>query len=170
MTTTQVTAERLSPAKHKFPKSFARGIELYGQQADRLNEPGYREHIARYGLIICEGFNDVINLDTHGIPALGICSNHITTELVTKVANWSKQLAVGKVVLLLDCEDTGDAGARDAAWQFLERGLDVRLGWSQAMHGNAFRGRQPESLTEEELQEVILPALEKSRGVRIVSH
>ena len=115
------------------------------------------------------GFNDVINLDAHGIPALGICSNHITTDQVEKVANWSRQLTAGKVVLLFDCEDTGDEGARDAVWQLLERGLDVRLGWSQAMHGGTFRGRQPESLTEAELREVILPALEQGRGVRVLT-
>ena len=41
----------------------------------------------------------------------------------------------------------------------LQRGLDVRLGWAQAMHDGRFRGRQPESLTREEWQEVILPAI-----------
>ncbi len=47
------------PAKHRFPKGFQRGLELFGQQASRLKEPGYREFIARHGLIVCEGFNDV---------------------------------------------------------------------------------------------------------------
>jgi hypothetical protein len=28
------------PAKHRLPKSFHRGIELFGQQASRLQEPG----------------------------------------------------------------------------------------------------------------------------------
>ena len=60
-----------------------------------------------------------------------------------------------------DCEDTGDEGAKEAAWQLLQRGLDVRLAWTQAMHGGRFRGRQPESLTREEWQEAIAPALQR---------
>jgi len=163
-------AGKSAPAKHRFPKNFHRGIELYGQHRDRLEEPGYREGIARYGLIVVEGFNDVIALDNHGIPAIGICSNRMTREQADKVARWGKQLSAGKVALLLDCEPTGDEGAKEAAWLLLQRGVDVRVAWSQAMHGGVFRGRQPESLTEAELREQILSSLERARGVRIVSH
>ena len=157
------------PAKHRFPKHFHRGIELYGQHAERLNEPGYREAIARYGLILVEGFNDVIGLDNHGLPALGICSNRITAEQVEKVAKWARLLSAGMVSLLFDCEPHGDEGAKDAAWLLLQQGLDVHLGWSQSLHGGAFRGRQPESLTPAELSDCILPWLERSRGVRSVT-
>ena len=157
------------PGKHRFPKNFHRGIELYGQHRDRLKEPGYAEVIARYGLILVEGFNDVIALDNFGMPALGICSNRITAEQVEKVTRWARQLSAGKVALLFDCDGMGEAGAQNAAWRLLEEGLDVRLGWSQAMHGGEFQGRQPESLTEEELRERILPTLERNRGVRIVA-
>ncbi|MBL8868786.1 MAG: hypothetical protein JNK90_03280 [Planctomycetaceae bacterium] len=66
------------PAKHKSPKGFHRGQELYGQQGSRLREPGYRDFIAKYGLILVEGFNDVIGLDNLGIPSLGIMLNRMT--------------------------------------------------------------------------------------------
>ena len=65
------------PAKHRFPKGFHRGQELFGQHAARLREPGYREFIAQHGLVIVEGFNDVIGLDNLGVPALGIMSNRM---------------------------------------------------------------------------------------------
>lgn len=162
-------AGKNAPAKHRFPKNFHRGIELYGQHGERLEEPGCREVIARYGLIVVEGFNDVIALDNNGIPAIGICSNRMTREQADKVARWAKQLSAGKVALLFDCEPTGDEGAKEAAWLLLQRELDVRLGWSQAIHGGVFRGRQPESLTETELREQILPSVERARGVRIVA-
>ena len=42
------------PPKHRFPKGFHRGIELFGQQASRLQEPGYRDFITKHGLIIVE--------------------------------------------------------------------------------------------------------------------
>jgi hypothetical protein len=88
-------------------------------------------------------------------------SNRITEAQVEKLALWARRLAGGKVSLMLDCEDTGDEGAKEAAWQLLQQGLDVRLAWTQAMHGGRFRGRQPESLTREEWQEAIAPALQR---------
>ena len=148
-----------APIKHRFPKGFHRGLELFGQQASRLKEPGYRESIARHGIIVVEGFNDVIGLDNLGIPAVAIMSNRITEHQIEKIARWSKQLANGKVLLLFDCEPTGDDGAKEALWLFSERSLDVRLGWTQAMHGGKFKGRQPEHLSREEWDVVISPTL-----------
>jgi 5S rRNA maturation endonuclease (ribonuclease M5) len=144
-----------APMKHRFPKGFHRGLELFGQQASRLREPGYRESIARYGIIVVEGFNDVIGLDNLGIPAVAIMSNGITAQQIEKVTRWSKQLADGKVSLLFDCETTGDDGAKEALWHLSQRGLDVRLGWSLAMHSGIFKGRQPENLTREECDSFI---------------
>ena len=106
-----------------------------------------------------EGFNDVIGLDNLGISAVAIMSNRITEHQIEKIARWAKQLANGKVSLLFDCEQTGDDGAKEALWLFAERGLDVCLGWSQAMHVSKFKGRQPEHLSREEWNVVISPAL-----------
>jgi DNA primase len=105
-----------------------------------------------------EGFNDVIGLDNLGIPAVAIMSNRITDAQVEKITRWSQQLASGKVTLLFDCEQTGDDGAKEALWLLTQRDLNVRLGWSQAMHGGAFKGRQPENLKREEWDTVISPA------------
>ena len=152
--------EASAPMKHRFPKGFHRGLELFGQQSSRLQEPGYREAIARHGLIICEGFNDVIGLDNLGIPAVAIMSNRITVDQVEKITRWSRQLASGKVTLLFDCEQTGDDGAKEALWLLAQRGLNVRLGWSQSMHGGAFIGRQPENLTRQEWEQMMIASTE----------
>ncbi len=149
------------PIKHKFPKGFHRGLELFGQQRGRLEEPCYREAITRYGLIIVEGFNDVIQLDALQIPAVAICSNRITDEQVAKIVRLSKELAAGRVSMFFDCDEEGNAGAKDATWKLLQVGLDVRPAWGEAMHAGAFQGRQPESITMEELQRTILPAIER---------
>jgi len=147
------------PMKHKFPKGVHRGIELFGQQRERLDEPGYREAIAKYGVIIVEGFNDVIRLDRLQIPAFGICSNRMTEEQLTKTIRISKELSNGRVTIFLDCDDEGDEGAKEAAWKLLQAGLDVRPAWGRAMYSGKFINRQPESVTEEELREVILPGI-----------
>jgi DNA primase len=149
------------PIKHRFPKGFHRGLELFGQHGSRLKEPGYREIIAGEGILVVEGFNDVIGLDNLGIPAVGICSNRITAKQVEKIAYWAKRLAEGKVSLMFDCEATGDDGAKEALWLLAQRGLDVRLAWSQAMHGGKFAGRQPESITREEWDEAVRQSVER---------
>lgn len=149
------------PMKHRVPQGFHRGLELFGQQASRLQELGYREKVARTGIVVVEGFNDVIGLDSLGIPAVAMMSNRITEGQVEKVARWAQQLAGGKVSLLFDCEPTGDEGAKEALWLFAQRGLDVRLGWSRAMHGGAFDGRQPESITADEWNSAMCPAVER---------
>jgi hypothetical protein len=53
-----VRAKEKKPAKHWFPVDFHRGLELFGQHASRLEEPGYRETITKCGIIVVEDFND----------------------------------------------------------------------------------------------------------------
>ena len=150
-------AKEKKPAKHRLPTDFHRGIELFGQQASRLQEPGYRELIAKCGIIVVEGFNDVLGLDQLGIPSVGIMSNKITEHQVAKIERFAKALAGGRVTLLFDADDAGDAGAKETLWLLAQRGLDVRLGWSKAMHGGKFKDRQPEDLTPEEWEQFLLP-------------
>jgi len=149
------------PAKHRFPKGFHRGQELFGQHASRLKEPEYREFIARYGLVVVEGFNDVIGLDNLGIPSLGIMSNRMTEAQGEKITEWAKQLSNGKVMLMFDCEPSGIDGAKEALWYFAEQQLNVRLAWSPAMYDGQFAGRQPESLTREESETLLIARAEK---------
>ena len=86
-------------------------------------EPRCREIIARYGLMVVEGFNDVVGLDSIGIPAVGLTSNKITEGQIQKIERFAKRLSNGKVVLLFEV----DEGAKEAAWKLLPRRLDVRL-------------------------------------------
>ncbi|MEX1096299.1 MAG: toprim domain-containing protein [Planctomycetales bacterium] len=137
------------PEKFHFVKGFQRGLELFGQQASRLDEPGYRETIRETGILVVEGPNDVIALDALGVPAVGLCSNTISKAQVQKLARWAQQLSGGTVTLLLDCDAAGENGAKQALIELAPH-CRVRLGWSPALYGGRFRGRQPESLTAEE--------------------
>ena len=102
-----------------------------------------------------EGFNDVIGLDNLGVPSLGIMSNRMTEAQGEKVIRFATQLGVHRVNLMFDCEASGIDGAKDALWFFAERQLDVRLVWSPAMHGGAFSGKQPESLTSDDVASLL---------------
>lgn len=152
-------AGQTPPMKHRFPKGIHRGLELFGQQASRLKEPGYRESIVRHGIIVVEGFNDVIGLDNLHIPAVALMSNRMTEMQGDKISVWVKQLASGKVTLLFDCEPSGIDGAKEALWFFAQRQLDVRLAWTPWMHSGKFAGRQPENLSHEEWETFISTAI-----------
>ena len=111
------------------------------------------------GIVVVEGFNDVIGLDNLGVPAVAIMSNKITEPQVAKITRFAKALASGKVTLLFDADDAGDEGAKEALWLLAQRGLDARLGWSKAMLGGRFASRQPENLTANDWAQVLLPAI-----------
>jgi hypothetical protein len=148
-------ARQSPPAKHRFPKGFHRGQELFGQHASRLREPGYRECIARHGLVLVEGFNDVIGLDNLGVPALAIMSNRMTEAQGEKVTRWARHIGSGRVTLMFDCEANGVEGAKETLWYFAQQQLDVRLAWSPTMYGGAFAGKQPEAVTREDVERLL---------------
>jgi hypothetical protein len=140
------------PAKHKYVKGYRRGLELFGQQAARLDEPHVAESLRQFGLGVVEGANDVIRLDALGVAAVGLCSNKATDEQVKKIVRFARQAAAGRVLLLPDTDDEGELGFKELAWRLLEEGLHVRLGWSRTVQGGAFANRQPEQLTPDEWQ------------------
>jgi 5S rRNA maturation endonuclease (ribonuclease M5) len=137
--------EGSEPAKWRYPSSFHRGVELFGQH--RLDPRRQRKLLDEIGLVVAEGPGDVINLvETFQVPAVGLCSNHATgrqTELIVERAN---ELGVSQVVLMLDCDPEGEKGAAELAAE-LAKHVRVRRPWALDLHGGEFSGRQPESLT-----------------------
>jgi hypothetical protein len=143
------------PEKFHFVKGFHRGLELFGQHASRLDEPGYRDRVRELGLIVVEGPNDVISLDSLGVPAVGILSNHITDDQVGKIAQWSHCLSGGRVTLLLDCDEEGEMSDSralrthvlviDPSVLHALHGPQVQAGWLQVavrLHDDAAEDRE----------------------------
>ncbi|MBI1832254.1 MAG: hypothetical protein HYR84_12490 [Planctomycetes bacterium] len=143
-------AER-EPEKFHFIKGFHRGIELFGQHV-LCNEPE-AEKMKELGLILVEGPNDVIRLDTLGIPSVGLCSNTITREQAKKTARLARELANGIVTVFLDCDPQGENGMKQCLG-YLAPLVPVRLAWMSKMYGGKFNGRQPESLSIDEWHEI----------------
>ncbi len=139
------------PEKFHFVKGFHRGLELFGQH--RLREPEQAEKLKALGLILVEGSNDVIRMDTLGVPAVGLCSNAITREQADKAARLARELAGGIVTVFLDCDPEGENGMRQCLG-YLSQIVPVRLAWTTKMYGGKFKDRQPESLTLQEWQEI----------------
>lgn len=139
------------PEKFHFIKGFHRGLELFGQHV--LHEPETAEKLKGFGIIVVEGPNDVIRLDTLGVPAVGLCSNTITCEQAEKVARLAMEVRGGIVTLLLDCDPEGENGMRQAL-SVLAQLVPVRMGWNDQMHSGKFKGRQPEGLSREDWNEI----------------
>ena len=90
------------PMKHRFPKGFHRGLELFGQHSPRLREPGYREFITRHGIIVVEGFNDVIGLDNFGsVLRDGVFWGTLQRTVLFTVATVGLTMVVGTLLALL---------------------------------------------------------------------
>jgi hypothetical protein len=138
------------PEKFHFVKGFHRGLELFGQQWSRLKEPGFREALQEMGLVVVEGANDVIRLDTLGVPAVGLCSTFVTEEQAAKVARFAKSVAGNRVTLMLDLDAAGEAGTQKVLFALAKLGVNMRLGWSVGAMGEALAAKQPEELTHDE--------------------
>jgi hypothetical protein len=139
------------PEKFHFVKGFHRGIELFGQ--DRLRGPDVAERLRGLGLLLVEGPNDVIRLAALGVPAVALCSNAITREQAAKAARLAREAAGGIVTVFLDCDGEGEKGMKQALG-YLAQLVPVRLAWTSRMYGGKFRGRQPESISADEWEEI----------------
>lgn len=139
------------PEKFHFVKGFHRGLELFGQ--DRIGRPEGAEKLKQLGLLLVEGPNDVIRLSSLGVPAVALCSNTITREQAAKAAALARAYAGGIVTVFLDCDPEGENGMKQCLG-YLAQLTPVRLAWTSKMYGGKFKGRQPESLTVAEWQEI----------------
>jgi len=139
------------PEKFHFVKGFHRGLEFFGQH--RLREEANAVKLRELGLVLVEGPNDVIRLDTLGVPAAGLCSNTISRDQAEKGARLARELAGGVVTVFLDCDPEGENGMRQCLG-YLAQLTSVRLAWTSKMYGGKFKNRQPESLMPPEWQEI----------------
>lgn len=138
------------PVKTRFVKGFQRGLELWGEHAIRTSEA--LTIAERVGLVVVEGPNDAINLQSFGVPAVALCSNTVTAEQVDRVAALTCDMQAELVTLMLDCDEEGEAGVRQALPLLAER-IAVRLAWRRSSHGGRYKDRQPESFTREEWEQ-----------------
>lgn len=151
--------EKCKPMKHRYVKGYHRGLELYGQSAERLQDRRLKESLGSLGLVVVEGMNEVMRLNLLGVTAVGLCSNKVTDEQVDKIERFARGAAFGRVVLMPDNDDEGEAGFKDLLWMLAERGLDVRLAWSRQSHDGRFDGQQPEDMTDHDWNNTLLPRL-----------
>ena len=138
------------PEKYHFVSGFQRGLELFGQH--RLRDEEFRQRAREGGLIVVPGPNDVIALEAIGAPAVGLCATTVTAEQRVKLSSFSRE--TGSIVtVMFDSTEAGELAARVLVVELAQH-CPVRLAWSPAIHGGAFKGRKMDSLTNEEWDKV----------------
>jgi 5S rRNA maturation endonuclease (ribonuclease M5) len=142
--------EGKKPHKHRYVSGYHRGLELYGGQADRLKEPYVRESLQNSGIVVVEGMNEVLRMETLGVAAVGLGSNKATDAQVEKLVRFARQAGRNRIVLLPDCDDEGESGFKELLWKLSERQVQVRLGCTRQMFDGRFAGKQPEDFTDED--------------------
>lgn len=139
----QRNGKRKEPVKTVFPSAsyFKKGLEFYGQQATRLKEQRYMEAIQRTGIWVVEGFNDVLNLDSLGQPAIGAMFNRLTDPQIEKLIRFVRQACAPGVTFLFDRDDAGQEGQKEAM-AALAKSVPVLDGWGQIEAGT----KEPEQI------------------------
>jgi 5S rRNA maturation endonuclease (ribonuclease M5) len=142
------------PMKYRFPNQslFRRGLELYGQEF--LADEQFAESLERYGIILVEGFTDRLAMHAKGVMSLAMMSNRITDEQVDKLVHSAHAYGYNRVGVMHDADTPGDEGAKETLWKLHERDVDAYLVWSRRKLEGKFADRQPESLTDEEWQQI----------------
>ncbi|KAA1258614.1 hypothetical protein LF1_11360 [Rubripirellula obstinata] len=142
--------EGKKPNKHRYVTGYKRGLELYGGHAGRMNEPYVQESLNEFGVVITEGQNEVLRMESLGVAAVGLGSNKATDHQVDKLVRFAKKAGGNRALLLPDCDEEGEAGFKELLWRLSEAGVQTRLGFTSNTHGGMMRGRQPEDLTDEQ--------------------
>lgn len=142
------------PGKHRYVQGYHKGLELYGGHAKRLEEPYVPESLAKRGLVVAEGMNEVLRFETLGVAAVGLGSNKATDAQVEKLIRFARQAGGNRIVLMPDCDEEGENGFKELLWKLNEASVNTELGCSRAMFGEKFAGRQPEDFTDDEWSEI----------------
>ena len=142
------------PNKYRFPNKslFLRSLELYGQEW--LDDERFAESLSQYGLILTEGFTDRIRLHELGVMSVSMMSNKLTNEQTKLLIEYAREKAGGRVGIMHDADTKGDEGAKETLWRMHQAGIDAYLVWSKHQEGSKYANRQPESLSEEEWNEL----------------
>ncbi len=146
----------VAPIKTKFPPKFHKGSFLFGADIERMDQPGVKEQIQDTGLIVVEGFNDVIALDTKGVIAVGLCGNQVAEGQVEKLVRWSRELADSRVTLFLDNNAEGRKGTKQAIERLADH-VHVRTVWTPESFDGVYRDVEPEELSSDALLELFSP-------------
>jgi transposase len=111
---------------------FYKKLEIYNQDK-LLADSMAKEQVARFGLVLVEGFFDVAALVAAGCLNVGaLMGAHMTAGQVDRLKFLSSHMAIGVVRLFLDRDEAGRKGSLRAASLLKQNGFNVKVfDWDQ---------------------------------------
>lgn len=146
--------EGKKPGKHRFVQGFQKGLELYGGHSTRMNEEYVRESLATRGIVVVEGMNEVLRMESLGVVAVGLAGNKATDTQVGTLVRYARSVGGNRIILMPDFDEEGEKAFKELLWQLAEANVDVKVGCTSRMFDGRFAGRQPEDLTDAEWTEI----------------
>lgn len=146
--------EGKKPGKHRFVQGFQKGLELYGGHSTRMNEEYVRESLATRGIVVVEGMNEVLRMESLGVVAVGLAGNKATDTQVGTLVRYARSVGGNRIILMPDFDEEGENAFKELLWQLAEANVDVKVGCTSRMFDGRFAGRQPEDLTDAEWTEI----------------
>jgi len=111
---------------------FHQRLEIYNQDK-LLTDPAATEQMKELGLILVEGFFDVAALVDAGCLNVGaLMGAHITAEQIDRLRFINAHAPIPKISLLLDRDETGRQGTKEAVALLAQNGFAVNtFDWNQ---------------------------------------
>ena len=92
------------------------------------------------------------------MPAVAVCRNSVTVEQAEKLAALAREFGGATVSVMFDLDREGINGSQQAILEIAKR-CRTRFAWTAELAGGTFKGRQAESVSLEEWETTIHPAL-----------
>jgi DNA primase len=89
-----------------------------------LKDRRLKESLGKQGLFVVEGQNDVIRLDTLGLPAVALCSNKATETQINKLEQLARTASQSRLVLTPDNDEEAEEESEESDEDALERDAD----------------------------------------------
>jgi len=111
---------------------FHQNLEIYNQD-NLLMDPAATEQMKEMGLILVEGFFDVAALvDAGCLNVAALMDAHITAEQIDRLRFLNAHAPIPRITLLLDRDETGRQGTKEAATLLAQSGFAVNVfDWNQ---------------------------------------
>ena len=111
---------------------FHQNLEIYNQD-NLLMDPAATEQMKEMGLILVEGFFDVAALvDAGCLNVAALMDAHITAEQIDRLRFLNAHAPIPRITLLLDRDETGRQGTKEAAALLAQSGFAVNaFDWNQ---------------------------------------
>ena len=143
-------ADEEENGKYKFPNGFNKSLELYN--IDRVaNDPETKKAVKDFGIVLVEGFTDVLKLCQEGfLNAVALMGSDFHEAQKRMLLNPTLN-PTRRITVFLDNDEAGQNGKRETARQLIYDGFVRYVDWSDVPPEKT----EPEHFVKEELAAIL---------------